>query len=327
MTQVLEKQEDLYFEISSGRARNQITYTTEQLIPSEHIDRRVVVREAIFYGKTKVIFYVLHYGGTLPVLHTSDKHTILNELPGWHNVEFHMPCTTPQIETVKKRIKEIEKSPFEEIYFDGKTIRLRNLHDIDEDDLITEADLEKIGLPEEEKSILDEVTKMELEKLNHDIGKSKLQKEGLRMLQMTSNDVINARKLVDYCAVPPMHTSNPIKNDQINEWIEKFINENCLNVAQMLLNDIIALVKYTKYDEDFFGITNEDLGIVIGNTRKTFAEMRNMHGINRVTVGLDTLIKGIAIILPADEELIQRKVMDPSLPSSALKTAAHNLTQ
>lgn len=327
MAQVMVE-EQIHFEIPNGVAKEYLTYSKDQLFPSESIDRQKVVREAFFRGKNgPFTVMVLHYGGTLPVLHSSSQQTDLKILPEWQRVSFSLPATTPQIEQIRKRIRQVEESNDEEFYFDEGVLKIRNLYKVDDEDLVSTEELDKIGKPQEEKGILDEVISNDLARLEEDVSKSKMQKEGTRLLQMLSNDIVELKELIKYCAVPPASTANPLKNDQITEWIDAFVNFGCINVAQMLVNYIVALAKYTKYDEDFFGITNDDLGITLGNTRKTMEMMKNLKGISRVTLGLDSLVKGIAIILPAEEELIQRKIMGPALPSGAMRTTQQMLTE
>jgi len=93
------------------------------------------------------------------------------------------------------------------------------------------------------------------------------------------------------------------------------------------MQKIVSLIKYTKYDEDFFEITYEDATITAKTSRQIMQAMKATKDMSeRVTVHMQNLVDGSLIIMPSDEVIYQRKVAEPSVPSSALRVDPSKLT-
>lgn len=259
---------------------------------------------------------IIKSAGTLPVLHKFQDTIWKIEqqiqgpkiLPFWQNSTVRYPSLPLILFKLFERYNQLAKE--------------KPIKKIPNEAIITDEDFIELDQNYNDESLLSEVINDGLKQ----IRKAPELSRGVYAIKQLIKKIKQAQIYINYCSAPPIQTRNRSFNKNVEKWIKKFEDKYCINIARSIVVDVCSLVKYTRLNESFFGITNENLHVCIGTSRQILNRMiTEQTGIDRVTLGLQELVNGIAVIIEEEEELFHRSIAEPQLPSVSMRISQDKL--
>lgn len=244
---------------------------------------------------------------------------------------YVIPTISDSMAKLLIRLKEIENSDILEFYEDENGVfKVKRLDEIADDALPSKKEIkeftEKIK-SKRMKSTYDVSSVIDPKAIKNsmnDFSKSGTKSPAKRILQDLKRQTDEAQKEIDRIINPKLSGSNPLYDDMIEDLNEKYLKTGIEQRSNLIIRHIYALVKYTEFDIDMFGPENKDLKVAMGDIRTKLEGLKEAVGIEKI-YWLQDIISAARIVVPPDEILTQKRIVEPSSPSSALRVSPEQL--